>query len=131
MAIVVRNDAGHALQVKGGGNVTRIEPGEIRVLSDDEWTAVSWQNRGPGKLVSISPDENSSESLKIKMDYYQPGATNEIHFIGYAEQAALDTDPVWTIRKHLHGPVGAEYLLIEIQVLTGVAWADRTTLPWT
>jgi hypothetical protein len=131
MAVVARNDSAGPIQIKGGSNTTVMLPGEIKTLTENEWASVSWQNRGPGRLISLSPEENTSEILKTKFEYYQPGPTNEIRYIGYATQDADDTDPVWTVRRYNHEQVGAEFLLTEVQVFTGVAWSDRATLPWT
>jgi hypothetical protein len=127
---VVRNDGANAFQVSGGGNVSRIEVGEVRYLTDDEYSKIGWSNRGPGKIVSIAPNENTSETQKIKFDYIQPDVEWVIGYIGYARQTAADSDPVWTIRKHFYQDIGG-YRVTEIQVLENVAWTDRLTLPWT
>lgn len=129
---VVRNDSSGPLPISGrGANESTLQPGEVRYLTDKEYEHISWGNRGVGRLVTIAPNENTSETLKIKFDYYQPASEYEIRYIGYARQSADDADEYWTIRRHTHDDVGGKQLIVEIQVLENVAWSDRAILPWT
>jgi len=130
---VVRNDSTGPLQLSGKyANASYLQPGEVRYLTDDEYEKIHWNQRGTGKLVSISPSETTSENLKIKFDYYQPNAAEyEVRYIAYGRPEALSTDQVWTIRRHSYAMFGSTALLTEIQILENVAWSDRAILPWT
>jgi hypothetical protein len=132
VAIVVRNDSVGPIQVPGRGNQNVILPGEVRVLTEVEYEKIDFANRGVGRLVAIAPNENTSETLRIKFDYYIPGGSvSEVRYIGYARQVALGSDPVWTVRRHSHGSFGSEWLITEIQVIENVAWDNRGGLAWT
>jgi hypothetical protein len=132
MAVVIRNDSAGPIQVPGRGNQNVVLPGEVRVLTENEYEKIDFANRGVGRLVAIAPNENTSETLRIKFDYYNPGgATYEVHYIGYARQIAADTDPVWTVRRHSHAAFGSEWLITDIQVMENSAWSNRAGLAWT
>lgn len=129
---VVRNDSAEDIQITGRyANASKLVPGEVRYVTDEEYEKINWSKRGPGQLVTVSPSETTGENLKLKLDYYQTGSEYEIRYIGYARQSADDTDEVWTVRRHDYEEIGGAWLLTEIQVLENEAWSDRATLPWT
>lgn len=132
MAIVVRNDSAGEIQISGLSNITKIQPGEVRTLTEIEYQQVGWNNRGPGRLVTIAPEENTSETQQLRFDYYDPGdGTFQVKYIGYARPLALTSDLTWTIRRHEHTLFGGNYMLSHIEVLLNVAWDNRASLPWT
>lgn len=131
MAIVIRNDSGVPFRIPGKGNQS-LDPGGIKVLSEEEFASIPLANRGPGRIYSVNPNESSSETLKEKLDYYIPAGTTDysVRWVGYARQTALDTDLVWSVRQFSHAALGQDARVTEIQILENVAWADRATLPW-
>lgn len=131
MAVVVRNESAGPIRFPGNSNRKEIPAGEIRLISDGEWELIPFDNRGPGKLKAVWPNELIGENLKIKIDYYAPGGVDYfVRYKGISTQAADDTDDAWTIQRMSHSSYGGNYKITEVQILENVAWADRASLPW-
>jgi hypothetical protein len=133
MALVVRNDSTGVLRISGAGNERVINPGQVITLTEDEYENVPFDKRGFGKILAISPEEASSETLRNLLDWYIPpvGSTVEIRYQGMAPQGSLESDPVWIIKRFSHDLFFTDVKINDIQVLSNVAWDDRNTLPWT
>ena len=68
---------------------------------------------------------------KINLDYTQVGSTYETLYIGLALQAVLNSESRWLIKKLSYVTVGGSNRVSQMQVLNGVSWDDRASLPWT
>ena len=131
MAIVARNEYNHPVRVPGSSNRNEIPAGSVIVLSEDEWSKVPFDMRGIGKLRGVYPNELLGENARMKLDYYQPGGSSYyVRFKGVAVQDADDSDTVWTVQRMSHSTFGGEYKITEVQILEGVAWSNRASLPW-
>lgn len=133
MAIVVRNDSATVVRISGAGNERVIQPNQVITLTEEEFTNVPFDRRGFGKILAISPEEASSETLRNKLDWYIPpvGSTVEIRYQGLAPQGSLESDPVWIIKRFSHDIFFTDVKINDIQVLSNVAWSNRDLLPWT
>jgi hypothetical protein len=133
MAIVVRNDSAGPMRISGYGNDKLIASGQILTLTDEEYSRIPFGRRGFGKLLSIAPEEASSETLRNLLDWYIPdvGTTVEIRYQGMAPQGTNEADPVWIIKRFSHALFETDVKISDIQVLTNVAWTDRDSLSWT
>ena len=125
----MRNETGSPWIFDGSRGSRQIPAGESEVISDEEWATVISAKRGPGGLHALSNDPGSQS--KTAFDYALVNGSYETIYLGEAAQTALDADPVWTIKFFQYGVFGGSNQITEIQVLDGVAWADRATLPWT
>jgi hypothetical protein len=68
-------------------------------------------------------DPSITTPLQKMLDYDSSG---NLIYVGEAAQGASQNANVWTIYKLVY--TGAN--LTNVQVLFNVAWANRTTLPW-
>jgi len=128
MPVVVRNELAEPWVFEGSRGSRQIAAGATAVISDEEWATVISAKRGPGGLHAISNDPGSQ--TKTAFDYALVNGTYETVYLGEAAQSAADTDSVWTIKFFQYGSFGGSNQITEIQILDGVAWADRATLPW-
>ena len=131
MTVVVKNELTDPWVFDGSAGKRRVEPGQVSVISDEEWNDVISAKRGPGGLNALWPNEATSDSNALKFDYYLVGADYEIRHLGFSQQGVLISVPEWTVKRFEHTTLGGENLVSGIQVLGGVAWDDRATLPWT
>lgn len=129
MPVVVRNELAEPWVFEGSRGSRQIAPGATAVISDDEWATVISAKRGPGGLHAISNDPGSQS--KTAFDYALVNGSYEVVYLGGASQSSLGTDQTWTVKFFKYGTFGGSNQITEIQVLDGVAWSDRATLPWT
>lgn len=141
MAVLVRNETGEPWFVtstnKRGQGEKFIAIGATIVLSDLEWAEVALTKRGPGGLNPLDPSLGDAAETKSELDYFASGfATTELRYLGESYQQALDTDPVWTIKRFDYVQIASgDVRISEIQVLVDVPWGtstgDRDALAWT
>lgn len=140
MAVLVVNERTkpfHWTSNKRGQGDKQIAPGEVAVLSENEWTEVPISMRGPGGLRPLSPSPQDEDSLNsTELDYDSTTyATAQLIYLGEAPQGSDPTLPIWMVKRFSHSEVvPGDVRITEIQVLNEVAWgtdtADRDALPW-
>ena len=128
MTVVVRNETGSPWIFDGSSGRRQIAAGATEVISDEEWASVISAKRGPGGLHALSNDPGSQS--KTTFDYALVNGAYETIYLGEADQTAAITDPVWTIKFFQYAAFGGSNQITEIQVLDGVAWSNRASLPW-
>lgn len=138
MAVLVvseRDKPFHWTTGKRGQGDKQIAPGEVAVLSDQEWNEVPISMRGAGGLRPLSPSPQDEDSLNVtEMDYYSVDATVQLRYLGEAPQGSDPTLPIWTVKRFAHADVSGDVRIAEIQVLNSVPWGsstgDRDALAW-
>lgn len=139
MAVLVVNERDrpfHWTSNKRGQNDKQIAPGEVAVLSENEWTEVPISMRGPGGLRPLSPSPQDEDSLNAtELDYdtdaeggYDPA---QLRFLGEAPQGSDPAAAVWMVKRFTHDEINpGDVRIIEIQVLNDVVWDDGTSTAW-
>lgn len=131
----VRNERATNFVFGQGANRKTLLPGQTVTITPDELGQVPIQMRGPGGINVLTDNQASTDSAKIKFDYYAPFGEPELRYFGQNTQSSLDTDSTWVIRRFEHTQVGSETKISEIQILDQVAWgastAARDGLAWT
>lgn len=136
LAINERNSPFRWTSGKRGQGDKLIMPGEIAVLSEQEWQEIPIAMRSPGGLRALSPSSGDEDIVDVtELDYYTVAASVELRYMGEAEQGSDTADPVWTIKRFAHSEVvPGDVRITEIQVLRDVPWgatqADRDGLGW-
>ena len=138
MAVLVENERDkpfHWTSSKRGQADKQIAPGEIAVLSENEWNEVPISMRGAGGLRPLSPSPNDEDTLnQTELDYYSFEATVQLRYLGEAPQGSDPIAPVWMVKRFSHVDVAGDQRIAEIQVLNDVSWGtntgDRDGLPW-
>jgi hypothetical protein len=138
MAVLVKNERStpfYWTTGKRGQADKQIAPGEVAVLSENEWQEIPISMRGPGGLRPLDPSPQDEDSLNVtELDYYSVDAQIELRYLGEAPQGSDPTSAVWTVKRFSHMDVAGDPRISEVQVLNEVAWgvstADRDGLPW-
>lgn len=72
-----------------------------------------------------------AESVNYKLEKNSFGGVYKLQYLGVAASGVADDTHKWTIYKFSYGDPGDGSLSLQrIEVLNGVAWNDRATLPW-
>ena len=132
MAILVKNERTDPFILGQGAGKKTINPGDVALITEDEWGQVAVGLRGPGRMNPVWPNRATSDSSKTMLDYYSFGGDSQIRYIGFADQADATSSPVWYIKRFQHVDVGGldPIRVSEIQILENVAWDNRDSLPW-
>lgn len=70
-------------------------------------------------------------ALKSRFDYTIFNAAAQLLYLGQADEWIADDDPRWTIKQFTWTVAGDGTTQLDtVQVLTGVAWTERASLPW-
>lgn len=87
--------------------------------------------RGPGGLNVLYPDDTTSTSSKINLDYVTVFSTTQLLYFGINRQSALNSDSTWTIKyfQYMQGLDGTVHVA-QVQILENVIWDNRASLPW-
>lgn len=133
MAVVLKNEGTKDFYFDDGTSrkKTILSPGSIATVSDNEFQSVPISMRGQGAINVLYPDDTTSSSSKINMDWETVLSTSQLVYFGVNRQDAADADQTWTIKyfKYVQAP-DSTIKVSQIQVLEQVAWTDRTILPW-
>lgn len=130
MTVVVRNELSVPWVFEASRGSRQLAPGQVAVISDEEWASIITAKRGPGGMHAVSNDPGSR--IKTKFDYADVGGGDfEVVYLGQADQGAQDADHVWSIKKFSYSSISGANQITSVEILDSVAWADRATLPWT
>ena len=134
MAVVVRNESGSDkyFDVGTSKKKTLLAAGAQITLTEKELESIPMTMRGPGGLNVLYPDDTSSTSSKINLDYTTVFSTTQILYFGTNRQSALNSDSTWTIKyfQYIQGGDGT-VKVSQVQILENVIWDNRASLPWT
>lgn len=134
MAVVIRNESGSDkyFDIGSSGRKTMLPTGGQVTLTEKELESIPMAMRGPGGLNVLYPDDTTSTSSKINLDYITVFSTTQILYFGTDRQTALDSDPTWTIKyfQYMQG-IDSTVHVAQVQILERVAWTNRASLPWT